>query len=111
MRLMNIASHQLIVIGVLFFAMLGINFFLKQYDLLYTQTGLLFGAGYTDVNITLWVYRALMALSVVAAITFAIGISKKKIQEHPDGARHHDFGRPGWFRCLHHGSEPDRVSG
>lgn len=80
MRLMNIASHQLIVIGVLFFAMLGINFFLKQYDLLYTQTGLLFGAGYTDVNITLWVYRALMVLSVVAAVTFAVGISRKKFK-------------------------------
>ncbi len=80
MRLMSIAAHQLIVIGVLFFLMLGVNFFLKQYDLLYTQTGLLFGAGYTDVNITLWVYRALMVLSVVAAITFAIGISRKKFK-------------------------------
>ncbi len=80
MRLMSIASRQLIVIGVLFFLMVSINFFLKQYDLLYTQTGLLFGAGYTDVNVTLWVYRILMALSIVAAITFAMGISRKRFK-------------------------------
>lgn len=80
MRLMGIASHQLIVIGVLFFIMIGANFFLKQYDLLYTKTGLLYGAGYTDVNITLWVYRALIVMSFVAAATFAFGIAKKKFR-------------------------------
>jgi len=78
MRLLHIASHQLIVIGVLFFGMVGVNFFLKQYDLLYAKTGLLYGAGFTDVNITLWVYRALIVLSLVAAVAFAVGISKKK---------------------------------
>lgn len=78
MRLMGIASHQLIVIGVLFFLMIGVNFFLKQYDLLYTKTGLLYGAGFTDVNITLWVYRALIVLSLVSAGAFAVGIAKKK---------------------------------
>ncbi len=80
MQLITIASKQLIALGVIFFLMIGVNFFLKQYDLLYSSTGVLYGAGFTDVNVTLWMYRALIVLSVVAAIVFAIGIAKKKFK-------------------------------
>lgn len=78
--LVSIAEKQLIIVGVLFFLMVGVNFFLKQYDLLFGSTGAVYGAGFTDINITLWIYRALMVLSVIAAIGFAIGISKKKVK-------------------------------
>ncbi|HZK61258.1 MAG TPA: UPF0182 family protein, partial [Anaerovoracaceae bacterium] len=78
MRLMGIASKQLIVIGVLFFVMLGVNFYLKQYSLLYSKTDLLYGAGFTDANVTLWVYRLLIVFSLVAAAVFAFGILKRK---------------------------------
>lgn len=81
MRLVSIASKQIIVLGVLFFLMLGVNFMLRQFSLLYAGTsGVVHGAGFTDVNVTLWVYRVLMVLSVVAAVTFAIGIAKKKFK-------------------------------
>lgn len=80
MSLISIATKQLIVLGVIFFLMIGVNFFLKQYDLLYSGTGVLYGAGFTDINITLWVYRILAGLSVLAAIMFAIGISKKNFR-------------------------------
>lgn len=77
-RLMiHIAEKQLIIVGILFFLMLGVHFFLKQYDLLFGSTGAVYGAGFTDVNVTLWMYRILMGLSVLAAIGFAIGITKK----------------------------------
>lgn len=79
-QLMHIASKQIIVLGVLFFLMLGVNFFLRQFTLLFSQTvgGAVYGAGFTDVNVTLWVYRILMVMSVVAAIAFAMGIAKKR---------------------------------
>ena len=35
--LISIAEKQLIIVGVLFFLMVGVNFFLKQYDLLFGQ--------------------------------------------------------------------------
>ena len=76
--LISIAEKQLVIVGILFFLMVGVNFFLKQYNLLFGSTGAVYGAGFTDVNITLWMYRAIMVLSVVAAIGFAIGIKKKK---------------------------------
>ena len=80
-RLMiHIAEKQLIIVGILFFLMVGVHFFLKQYDLLFGSTGAVYGAGFTDVNVTLWMYRILMVLSVLAAIGFAVGITKKKFK-------------------------------
>ncbi|MDR3304756.1 MAG: UPF0182 family protein [Clostridiales Family XIII bacterium] len=79
-ELIYIASKQIIVLGILFFLMLGVNFFLRQFDLLYTSTDALYGAGYTDIHITLWVYRILIVLSVIAAIMFAVGVLRKKVK-------------------------------
>lgn len=78
--LISIAEKQLIIVGVLFFLMIGVNFFLRQYDLLFGSTGAVYGAGFTDVNVTLWMYRVIMVLAVIAAIGFAIGISKRKVK-------------------------------
>ncbi len=80
MQLISIAEKQLIVVGVLFFIMVGINFFLKQFDLLYGHTGAVYGAGFTDVNITLWMYRILMVLSVAAAVAFGAGVVKRRFK-------------------------------
>lgn len=81
MQLVSIAEKQLIIVGVLFFLMVGVNFFLKQFDLLYGHTGgTVYGANFTDVNITLWVYRIIMVLSVVAAVAFASGVMKRKFK-------------------------------
>lgn len=78
--LIAIAEKQLIIVGVLFFLMVAVHFFLKQYNLLFGSTGAVFGAGFTDVTITLWVYRISMALAVIAAIGFAIGITKRRVK-------------------------------
>ncbi len=79
-QLLHIASKQLIVVGVIFFVMLAVDFFLKQYDLLYNHTGAVYGAGYTDVTVTLWMYRVLAGLSLLGAVGFMIGISKRKLK-------------------------------
>lgn len=78
-HLLNIASKQLTVLGIIFFLMVGVSFFLKQYELLYSSTGVLYGAGYTDVNVTLWMYRIIMGLAVVAAVTLVVGVSKRSM--------------------------------
>ncbi len=76
-RLMKIASGKLAGLGCIFFIMLAIDFFLKQFDLLHAHTGVVYGAGFTDVNITLWMYRILCGLSVVAAVLFVVYMAKK----------------------------------
>lgn len=79
-QLFTIASKQLIIAGVLLFVMLGVHFVLKQFELLYTHTGAVYGAGYTDVNVTLWVYRILAGLSILGAVAVIVGIKKHRVK-------------------------------
>jgi uncharacterized protein len=82
-ELLSIATVQLIVVGVVFFVMLAINFYLRQYSLLYGATGssgVVYGAGYTDVNITLWMYRILIGLALLGAVGFAVGVISKRFK-------------------------------
>ena len=67
-QLFQIASVQLSIMGIVFFLMLGAYFMLAQFDLLHAHTGVVYGAGFTDVHVTLWVYRLLMLLSLVGAL-------------------------------------------
>lgn len=80
-HLFNIASGKLIILGVIFYIMLAIDFMLKQFDLLHTHTGTVYGAGFVDVNITLWVYRVIMALAIVGAVTLAVHIKKGELAQ------------------------------
>ena len=80
-RLFSIASGKLIVLGVVFYLMVGVDFFLKQFDLLHVHTGTVYGAGFTDVNVTLWIYRIIIVLSVVGAVTLARHIKKGEIRK------------------------------
>ncbi|WP_326911272.1 UPF0182 family membrane protein [Sedimentibacter sp. MB31-C6] len=72
--------NQISIIGSLTFIFIGIRFFLMSYDLLYSQLGRVFGAGYTDINITLNVYRVLMVGCFIAAVTFFIGSRKRNLK-------------------------------
>jgi len=78
-NLMDIASGKLIILGVIFYLMLGADFFLRQFDLLHVHTGAVYGAGFVDVNITLWIYRIMIVMSVIGAITLAVHIKKGEI--------------------------------
>ncbi len=81
-RLIGIAGRQFRVLGVLLFLMIGLHYFLKQFTLLYaSSSGVVYGAGFTDINITLWVYRILMILSLVAAVMFVIGMNKRSLKK------------------------------
>lgn len=78
---MNIASGQLSLLGVIFFIMIALNFLLKQFDLLHAHTGAVYGAGFTDVNVTLWVYRVLAVLALFGAVTVVHHIRKKQFKK------------------------------
>ena len=77
-QLLRIASGKISILGFIFFLMLAINFFLQQFDLLQAHTGAVYGAGFTDVNITLWMLRILCGLSVLAGIMFVVNMQRKK---------------------------------
>ncbi|MCL2437323.1 MAG: UPF0182 family protein, partial [Clostridiales bacterium] len=79
-NILKIASNQVRVLGVLFFIMVGVHFFLRQFDILFSSTGAVFGAGFTDVTVTLWMHRLLAVLSLAAAVGFVLGLNKKKLR-------------------------------
>lgn len=56
--------------------LIGINYFLLSYKLLYSNLGIIYGAGYTDVKVTLMSYRILSVLSFLAAIMIIFGYKK-----------------------------------
>ncbi|NLY81818.1 MAG: UPF0182 family protein [Clostridiales bacterium] len=80
-NLIDIASGKLMILGVIFYAMIGVDFYIRQFSLLHVHTGAVYGAGYTDIMVTLWMYRIIMALSVVGAITIAFQIKKKDFKK------------------------------
>ena len=80
-QLMAIASGKIALVGFLFFIMIGLNFFLQQFTLLQAHSGVVYGAGFTAVNVTLWMYRILCVLSVISAIMFAVHMKTKKYKK------------------------------
>lgn len=80
-QLLNIASDKIAALGFIFFIMLGLDFFLQQFELLQAHTGAVYGAGFTDVTITLWKLRLLCVLAVAAAIMFVVQIKKKSFKK------------------------------
>ena len=79
--LVSVASGQLTVLCVIFFLMLAVAFFLRQFDLLLSHTGVVYGAGFTDIHVRLWVLRILMVLSVAGAVSAVHFIHKHQMRK------------------------------
>lgn len=79
-KLLDIALRQLMIIGVIFFVVLGLGYFLKAYELLYSTRGVAYGASYTDIKVTLLKYRVIMILAFVSAVLLVVGAKKKKVR-------------------------------
>ena len=72
-------ANQFVTVGVLMFLLVGFHFYIKQFSILQAHTGAVYGAGFTDVTVSLWMYRALIGLSVIAIITYIIGVKKRNL--------------------------------
>lgn len=75
------AAFQLGILGSSVFLVLGLNYWLNSYELLYSPKGVIFGAGFTDVNVTLWVYRIMAVASLIYAIILLISIRRKSFKK------------------------------
>lgn len=76
-KIFQIMSTILMVVGALFFVVLGIKYYLDSFRLLYSDRGAVFGAGYTDVNVTIWANRIKSAMAGIIAIMLLIGLRGK----------------------------------
>ena len=75
------ALIHLAVLGSLFFVLIAVQNYLARFSIMYSEKGIVVGAGYTDVVVYLPIIKILMVLAIVIAVLFYIWIfffSKQK---------------------------------
>ncbi len=76
-KIIKAALHQVGALAFVILMLIGVNNWLRTFDLLYSATGKVYGAGYTDIHVYLWLYRALAILGIVAGISVLYGAYKR----------------------------------
>ena len=67
-RLTQFARKQLATLSSLILLLVSLGYLIKSWDLVYSQKGIVFGASYTDVHVTLRFYNIIAVVSLIAAI-------------------------------------------
>ncbi|ODV50500.1 hypothetical protein C7960_2054 [Methanohalophilus euhalobius] len=62
------------------FALIAFGFFLERYEILFSQQGVVAGAGYTAVNVSLPIFTILTVLSVLTSIALLANVKLKNIK-------------------------------
>lgn len=78
--LFSMLKTEAIILIIVFCLSVAFAFFLQQYSILYGDSDVVKGAGYTDVHITLWMYRILIGVAVLSAIIIPVAIKRKSIK-------------------------------
>ena len=79
-EILRAGGKQLSFLGGVFFILLAFGFYLRSFELLYSSRGIAFGAGYTDIHVSLPFYYLYIAICVITAISFMISYKGKKIK-------------------------------
>lgn len=69
---------KLAFLGMITFWLIGFKYYLKSYELMYSTRGVVYGASYTDIHVTLNTYRILSILSILSGFVFLFALTKKK---------------------------------
>ncbi|MDP4089071.1 MAG: UPF0182 family protein [Bacillota bacterium] len=78
--LIQFAGKQLAVIAGLFLMLGALGFFLKGYKIMYSSNGAVYGAGYTDVKVTLLMSRVLAVACLISAVVVFVSLLKSKVK-------------------------------
>ncbi|WP_443662529.1 UPF0182 family protein [Clostridium sp.] len=79
-KLTLFATRQLATLFAIVLLLLSLGYLIKSWDLVYSQKGIVFGASYTDVHVTLRFYEIIAVVSLISAIITFISILKYKIK-------------------------------
>lgn len=71
--------NQVAFFGAAFLLILGIRSWLRSYDLLYSTRGNVYGASYTDIVVSLKLYRITAVAAIAGAVTFFLGSRRKNL--------------------------------
>ncbi|NBG89239.1 UPF0182 family membrane protein [Isachenkonia alkalipeptolytica] len=79
-KFLKLTLKQITVVSTMIFVLLAVLFYFRSFDILKSSEGLIYGAGYTDINVRLPVIRVQMVASLVAAALISYGYHKKKLK-------------------------------
>ena len=74
------ARGHLMALGALIFLVIAYRCRLAMYGLLYSERGLIYGAGYTDIAATLPVLKILLFLCVLTALMLVVGAARRSLR-------------------------------
>ena len=76
------AKNHLFIFGCLFFILAAIKHYLSRFNILFSKAGVVFGAGFSDVNVSLPIANLLVIFSIMISVIFIIRIfvKSKKIK-------------------------------
>ncbi|MCB2309404.1 UPF0182 family protein [Clostridium estertheticum] len=79
-ELTKFAGRQLAALSSIVILLVSLGYLIKSWDLVYSQKGIVFGASYTDVHVTLRFYEVISVVSLISAIIIFISILTYKIK-------------------------------
>ncbi|WP_333861896.1 UPF0182 family protein [Clostridium sp.] len=74
------AGKQLAVLAALVMLCVSVGYILKCIELVYSQKGVTFGAGYTDVHVSLLFYKIIAIASIISAIAIFVSILVSRVK-------------------------------
>jgi len=78
--LTKFAGRQLAIVSALILLLISLGFFIKAWNLVYSPRGVVFGASYTDVKVSLNFYRIIAVASAIASIVIFVSILLSKVK-------------------------------
>lgn len=78
--LAKFVMRQLSIFGAILLLLLSGVFYIRTLNLAYSPRGVAFGASYTDVHVTLPMYRVIAIFCIIASFVVAYSLIKKKVK-------------------------------
>lgn len=78
--LVKFAGKLLATLSSLIIFLLSFGYLLRAWNLVYSPRGVVYGAGYTDMHISLVFYVIIMAFSIIAGIVIFLSVLKSKVR-------------------------------
>ena len=76
--IIKFAGKQLAVVAFLFMITLSVGYALKAVSLVFSTTGVTFGASYTDIHVSLLFFKVIVVVSLVAAVVIFASLMTSK---------------------------------
>ena len=74
------AGKQLAIVSALVLFLVSLGYLIKAWNLVYSPRGMVFGASYTDTNVSLRFYQVIAIASIIAAIITSISVLTSKVK-------------------------------